>query len=101
MTQEYAVKITPDGAVFFMYSDDHDLFTMEELETIEVHRASDVRFDNEISRWVIYAKQPDGSEKRLEGTYHKRADAIRAEIDFLEQRLGDPEYVESFFAPKK
>jgi len=83
--EETIVRINPDGTAFFLQNDDYDF---EDLGKLKHERASNVVFQDDIQRWVVFVNLPTGVEV-LNETFKKRGDAIRAEIAFLNDQLLD------------
>jgi hypothetical protein len=96
-SKELAVKITPTGDIYFLYNDEHPL---RDLGKMELQRASNVEWDAEEQKWVVWINET-GNEgpkrKRLIQTFKNRADAIEAEISILNERLANGVAVEELF----
>ena len=77
---EFAVKVTTDGDLFFIYKDNHPLL---ELGPLEVTRASNVEFDSDRQEWIVVLNFPDGSRARLPEGHKNRTAAIAYEVEVL------------------
>lgn len=55
---DHVIDITPEGAVQSLY---HDGFPLGFLGTQNVHRASDIRHNNQNDTWAIHLAKPDGT----------------------------------------
>jgi len=72
------VKISPDGTQMKgLYKDD---LGWQQMGKCEIDRASHVEFDTDTQQWKIFII----AEKRyLKTMYTNRAEAIQAEVDYL------------------
>lgn len=99
MKKEITVKIEPDGSIYFLYHDDSFLKGLGEMQ---VTRASNVEWDVDEQKWVVWVISPEKhpfeattpydakasiKRKRLQESFENRADAIAAEISLLNKRL--------------
>lgn len=88
---EVAIRITPGGDAYFLYSDDNPL---NKLGKLQLRRASNVEFDEETQRWfiiddTIYDSDVSPDDKILgdPSGYESRLQAIAAEVALLNELL--------------
>ncbi len=84
MSQEFQIAVSDNGELQFVYSD--MLYaTLKDLGDTKIQRASHVEpLDGE--NW--YATLLDGSKTVL-GPFTQRQSALQAEIEYLQERIGD------------
>ena len=107
---EFIVKVTPEGDIFFLYSDNSPL---RDLGNIKLTRASNVEWNEKEQGWVVWVndlepkpyavKSPSDvcgkiKRRRLLTNYRNRGEAIRAEIEVLNERLLNGTPVEQLFS---
>jgi len=76
------IIIHPDGTRESLYSDDNPLIPRERI--IHDERVSDVQFSLEDSLWHVC--HPTTGDRLFQKGFERRADAIKAEIAYLENR---------------
>jgi hypothetical protein len=94
---EFTVKITPTGDIYFLYNDNSPL---RDLGKMELTRASNVEWDEDEQGWVVWINETGENvpkRKRLITTFKNRAEAIAAEVHVLNRRLANGVEVEELF----
>jgi hypothetical protein len=81
MTETLVFDYDTEGYMRCLWTDQVNFTALGTIEKVE--RASDVEWDVEMGGWRVYLK--DGTV--LPGAWPNRADAIRAEVDYLQERL--------------
>lgn len=94
--KEIVVKISVDGKdLKLLYFDDAPVL---DLGSYSITRASHVRFDEADQKWYVHVINPNGTEKRLDLGFVRRADAIDFEIEHLQASLmHDPSFADAMF----
>lgn len=83
-TKTIRVNISPSGNFKHIYND--SLRSMDEaMGNFEVHRASDIYFDNALQCWKIKILATD---EVLPEEFKDRAEALSFEHDYLQTRVG-------------
>lgn len=80
---DHCIVIGPDGSINSLYSDNHPINGMGKMKS---ERASDIRMGND-QLWYIFQKLPGGREKRIGKGHIKRADAVKEEVQLLNDQL--------------
>jgi len=99
--EEQVLKITPEGGILCVYSDDLPFLGKgKDTASLTLTRASNVRWDEEKQEWRIFMNTPEGEEEVPMG-FTRRDNAIKFEVHLLNIGLADGTYdVESLFAPR-
>jgi len=80
---KFKLRISPDGkTVFGLYS---DKLPWKSLGELEIHRATDIRFNAAKQAWEVYLVHEG---QPLPGTYLFRENAVKAEVDYLQYHIG-------------
>ena len=79
---EIKITVSPDGTELTgLYVDD---FRWEALGSLSIKRATDMKFSKKFQRWVVHVLDEGG---RILDTGHvRRSDALKAEVDYLQER---------------
>lgn len=76
------IDISKDGKTMHgLYS---DKFGWQELGECTINRATDVRFCNESQKWMVHLLDEGG--RLLDSGHFRREDAIKAEVEYLNER---------------
>ena len=93
--KEITIRISKEGEVFFIYDDDP---LLREFGSMQVTRASNIRWDEEKQMWRIWLVNTDGTENRTDVLFTERKDAIQMELSVLDKMLEETEsQVEGMF----
>lgn len=76
---DMVIQITPNGDVKTLYRDRNPVRNMG---IPKIHRASDVRFNDESQKWEIFE-----NDKKIGNSHYFRENAVKEEIEILENRL--------------
>lgn len=81
MGKPFKIVISPEGNVVSVYN---DAFDISEIGDPEIHRATEVCFNNDIEAWDVYGRGPlFSSEIVLASGFKSRQAAIDWEVDYL------------------
>ena len=87
-------KILADGTLVSLYEDDSEL--LRGLGTMQVVRASNVRFDPGTQKWFVELKLPGNVIYCMAQDYEKRSDAIEYEKTILNKMLPNQPFEKLF-----
>lgn len=76
----YVIRIKRDGSVIGLYD---DRLPYLKIGATEIKRASDVRWNDKKQGWEIFIVDENRALPRV---YEKRAQAIEAEVDYLQNK---------------
>ena len=79
------LRLGPNGEVQHLYDDTLSSITMDLCKDVEVQRASDVFFDNELKKWRIKLLTDPWKGRVLSRSFKTRSEAIAYEIKILEK----------------
>lgn len=78
--------VIKDGNIVSVYSEIIDLTKLGGIP--EIHRATEVKFDNDLLCWSILSLPPIFQKEEVLATgFAKRSDALAFEIDFLNENM--------------
>lgn len=79
MSIDMVIRIDKEGNIKTLYRDQNPC---RDMGRPKIHRASDIKFDNEFQKWEIFEYG-----KKIGHSHYYREHAVKEEIEILENRL--------------